>query len=93
LKANVCSVKIRRVYLAGVPVTDDAVLELARLVDDDALADRLETAYGRLTKVLALTIQERETIIRALDDAPPGLEELRAVLIREHVGRVRDGLV
>jgi hypothetical protein len=30
---------------------------------------------------------------RALDDSPPGLEELRAVLLREHVGRVRDGLV
>jgi hypothetical protein len=45
------------------------------------------------SKVLALTIPERETIIRALDDPPPGLEELRAVLIREHVWRVRDGLV
>ena len=41
----------------------------------------------------ALTIDERETIIRALEDTPPGLEELRAVLLREHVGRVRDGLV
>ena len=48
---------------------------------------------GGMTKVLALTIDERETIIRALDDPPPGLEELRAVLLREHVGRVRDGLV
>ena len=38
-----------------------------------------------MTKVLALTIPERETIIRALDDAPPGLEELRAVLLREHL--------
>ena len=29
-------------------------------------------------------------IIPALDDPPPGLEELRrAVLLREHVGRVR----
>ena len=44
-------------------------------------------------EVLALTIPERETIIRALDDAPDGLEELRAVLLREHVGRIRDGLV
>jgi len=76
----------------GIPVQDEAVLELARLVDDGPLADRLETAYGRLTKVLALTIPERETIIRALDDAPDGLEELRAVLIREHVGRKRSGL-
>ena len=46
-----------------------------------------------MTKVLALTIPEREMIIRALDDPPPGLEEVRAVLLREHVGRVRDGLV
>ena len=67
--------------------------QLARLVDDDDLGSRLWTAYGRMTKVLALTIAERETIIRALDDPPPGLEELRAVLLREHVGRVRDGLV
>ena len=46
-----------------------------------------------MTKVLALTIPERELIIRALDDPPSGLEELRAVLLREHVGRVRHGLV
>jgi hypothetical protein len=74
-------------------IRDELVLELARLVDNDDLGTRLETAYGRMTKVLALTIPERETIIRALDDPPPGLEELRAVLLREHVGRVRDGLV
>jgi hypothetical protein len=33
-------------HLAGVPVRDDLVLELARLVDDDHLARRLEDAYG-----------------------------------------------
>ena len=57
------------------------MLELARLVDDPQLADKLETNYGRMTKVLALTIPERETIIRALEDAPDGLGELRAVLL------------
>ena len=41
-----------------------------------------------MTKVL-----ERELIIRALDDPTPEFEELRAVLLREHVDRVRDGLV
>jgi hypothetical protein len=46
-----------------------------------------------MTMVLALTIPERETIIRAVEDAPEGLEELRGVLLREHVARVRDGLV
>jgi hypothetical protein len=81
------------IHLAGLPIQDEVVLELAGMVDDEALAERLETAYARMTKVLALTIEERETIIRALDDAPPGLETLRAVLLREHVGRVRDGLV
>ena len=83
----------RGVYLAGVPVRDELVLELAGLVDDPALGERLEESYGRMVRVLALTIPGRETIIRALEDAPPGLEELRAVLLREHVGRVRDGLV
>ncbi len=52
------------IHLAGVPLRDELVLELARLVDDDELSSRLETAYGRMTKVLALTIAERETIIR-----------------------------
>jgi hypothetical protein len=79
-------------HLAGIPIRDDSVLELARLVDDPDLADRLETAYGSMTKVLALTILERETIIQALDDPPAGLEELRGVLLREHVWRKREGL-
>ena len=39
------------VHLAGVPVQE--VLEFARLVDDEALDDRLETAYGRKTKAAA----------------------------------------
>jgi hypothetical protein len=61
------------VFVAGIPVRDEAILELARLVEDAGLADKLETAYGRETKVLALTIAERETIIRALVDARPAL--------------------
>ena len=31
-------------HLAGIPLRDELVLELARLVDDDALSSRLETA-------------------------------------------------
>ena len=77
------------IHLAGVPIRDELVLELAGLIEDDELGSRLETAYGRMTKVLALTIPEREMIIQALDEPPPGLEELRAVLLREHVGRVQ----
>lgn len=71
---------------------DELVLELARLVDDTLLAERLEDAYRRDAKELGLETHERETILRALDDPPDRLTELRAVLLAEHVGRVRDGL-
>jgi hypothetical protein len=67
--------------LCGVRVRDELVLELARLVDDDGLAGRLENAYGREVKVLGPTVPERKHIIRALVDPPPGLEELRGVLL------------
>jgi hypothetical protein len=42
--------------------------------------------------VLALEIDGRELIIRPLDDPPDGLQELRGVLPREHVGRQRERL-
>ena len=88
-----CSVRIGRVHLAGIPVTDEAVLALARLVSDPDLANRLETAYGRMTRVLALTIPEREAVLDAIaEDPPAGLEELRGVLLREHAWRQREGL-
>jgi hypothetical protein len=82
--------------LAGLTVPDRAVLELAGLVRDagfDDVADKLETAYDRETIVLALTVPDREAIIRALDDPPDGLAELRGVLLAEHEGRMRQGLV
>ena len=44
-----------------------------------------------MVRVLALTIPERETIIRALEDAPSGLETLRAVLLQEHSRRIAGG--
>jgi len=83
-------------YLAGIPVPDRLVLELARRLRDAELldpAERLESAYDREARIVALEIHDRESIIRVLDDPPAGLEELRAVLLEEHVGRVRDGLV
>ena len=69
-------------------------LELAGLVRDaglDDVAEKLEVAYDRETKVLALTIDDREAILRALDDPPDTLAELRGVLLREHEWRVREG--
>jgi hypothetical protein len=82
--------------LAGIPVRDADVLELARLLRDagfDGTAERLESTYDREAKILALSIAEREEILRALDDPLDGLAELRGVLLDEHEGRVRQGLV
>ena len=73
-----------------------ARLEVAALAPRGRFEDvgeRLETAYGREAKVLALTIADREAIIRALDDPPDLLAELRGVLLVEHEGWVVRGLV
>jgi hypothetical protein len=83
---------IEHVFVAGLPVRDDLILELARMVDDAVLAERLESAYGRAVKVLALDVAERETILAALDDPPAGLEELRGVLLNEREWWRREGL-
>jgi hypothetical protein len=82
--------------LAGIPVRDQDVLELARLLREagfDEPAEKLERAWDVESKVLALTIEDRERILRVLDDPPEGLAELRGVLLREHEWRVREGLV
>jgi hypothetical protein len=43
-------------------------------------------------KLLALTIDERATILAALDDPPDELSGLRGVLMNEHQWRQREGL-
>jgi hypothetical protein len=82
--------------LAGIGVRDQDALELARLLREGGFVDvatKLENGYDVDTKVLALTIRDRVSIIRALDDPPDGLLELRVVLLREHEWRVRERLV
>lgn len=86
---------LHAMVLGGIPIRDQHVLELARLLRDanfDVVAERLEDAYDVETKVLALAVPEREAILRALDDPPDGLAELRGVLLHEHEWRVREGL-
>ena len=54
----------------------------------------LEKGLALGTVVLALTIEDRERLLRTLDDpSTTALAELRAVLLREHEWRVRVGLV
>lgn len=58
---------------------DQRTEALARLRAE--LAERLERALDHEVKVLALTIDDRAVILRALDDPPEELAELRAVLL------------
>ena len=45
------------------------------------------------TRVLALSVLDREALLRVLDEPPPTSADLRAVLLSEHQWRVREGLV
>ena len=84
------------IYLAGLPIPARLVLELARVLRDTELVDtaeRFEGAYDRQARIVALEVSDREGILRALEDPPASLEELRAVLLHEHVGRQCEGLI
>jgi hypothetical protein len=58
----------------------------------DFLGDRLEDAWRREVKVLALAVADREAILRVLEDGPEEFAELRAVLLQEHVWRQGEAL-
>ena len=62
------------------------------LRDADETAEKLEKGDDLENEVLALTIPEREEILRTLDDPSEGLAEFRALLC-QHEWRVREGLV
>lgn len=83
--------------LAGIPIRDEDVFKLAGLLRTggfEEVSDKLTRALLVETKVLALTVVDRESILRALDETPTdGLAELRGVLLQEHEWRVREGLV
>ena len=58
------------------------------------MAHKLDHGLVMETKVLALTVVDRESMLWALDEPPTdALAELRGVLLREHEWRVREGLV
>lgn len=61
---------------------------------DEPTRSVLEKARAFGTAVVALTIEDRERNLWALDDAKTdALAELRSVLLQEHEWRVREGLV
>ena len=73
------------------------LLTLARLLRDagfESTAFHIERSFDAVARDLLLAIHEREQILQVLDDPPTtALVQLRAVLVREHVGRGGDGLV
>ena len=82
--------------LAGVSVREENVAALARLLyaaGFEETGDALLVALDAEQDLVALSVADREAILRVLDDPPIGLAELRGVLLAEHEGRDRDGLV
>jgi hypothetical protein len=80
------------VFLAGIDLPHRAVLELARMVDDEALSTKLRSAVVEDDKVIALETEERHTLLRALEaPSPVGFEDLRATLLQEYERRRAGG--
>ena len=80
--------------LAGIPVLDRHVLELTRRLRASGFLDTAETielAHDS-ERVVALTVPDREAILRTLEDSPDELADLRGVLLREHAWRMEHGL-
>ena len=79
-------------YLAGLHVPDDDVRELIKLVEEPTRS-LLEKSLAFETGVVALTIEDRERLLSALDDArTDALVELRGLLLAEQEWRSLEGL-
>ena len=68
--------------LGGVHVEDRLILELARIVPTN-LGRKLTTAHGLRSQVIALTADEREAVLDALERPPESLGDLREALLGE----------
>ena len=70
--------------LAGIPVADKAVLQLAARLREAELVDTAEILEGPLdreARIVALDIPAREAILPVLEECPEELLELRATLL------------
>ena len=84
---------VRLRVFAGLRIPDEDVRELIKLVDEPTRRF-LQKALALDSEVVALTIDDRERILWALDDVrTEALAELRGVLLQEHEWRTKEGLV
>lgn len=80
-------------YLAGLRIPDEDVRELITLVDEPTRSF-LEKSLALDSEVVALTVEDRERILWALDNVrTDALADLRGVVLQEHEWRMREGLV
>ena len=77
-------------HLAGCPITPEDARHLIATLIADGGPDAMSAAAmigngldGGLFGV-GLTTEQKDAILSVLEDTPPGLEELRGVLAREH---------
>ena len=80
------------VLICGVPVPSRLVFALAILVDDKDLQTKFTVALKNDADVLGLDIDERETLLDALEDPPEGFERLHTALLNEQGWRRAQGL-
>jgi hypothetical protein len=77
--------------LGGVAVEDRLVRGLAALVDT-SLQSKLERALLFRAKVVGLTKEERAAVLKALENAPADLSEVRDLLIADHNWKLKERL-
>jgi len=77
--------------LGGVPIDDRLVRRLSGILDRP-LGNKLDHALLFRAQIVALTREEKEAILTALEKAPPELEPLRQLLIADAQWRRRGRL-
>lgn len=80
-------------FLAGVEVRDDQLLDLARQVRKAGFEDtaaKLERAWAKEDQTVALETDDREALLRVLDQKP-ALAVLQSVLLQEHERKLGGG--
>jgi hypothetical protein len=73
------------VFLGGIPVAGDVIVDLAKLVKDPHLAEKLVYGVERDRITIPLDDSERAAILKALGADPgPGFRGVHEELLAEH---------